>query len=434
MALRGTGVTTLTFANDSQAAQYITSTVVTDSAPNPYVMNWTQQTLPASTTWTSVVYGNGLWVAVASGGTIAATSPDGITWTQRTLPVSAAWSRVGYGNGMFVALAGGTTIAASSPDGITWTQRTLPVAALWTDVAYGNGVFAAVAAGPSTIAATSPDGVTWTQQVLPSSRYWYAIAYGNGTFVTVSGGVAGGTSDVAATSPDGVTWTQSTLPASRAWTCIAFGNGLFMILEGGGGGANPTSPDGINWTARTTIASVPWHLIAYSNGVFCAYSANGYINRSVNNGLTWSLIVLVGGVSSLAGGVASGSFGGGVSFVEVITGTNKAFTSVDGFGSIISNTRTITTVNTQTVPAYPVPGSNTATATITGLIDITSGGSASAFLMASNSTASHNAYEHGLVRVVLRCADFVAGVGFTIHASSPDRLDGTFEVRYAWSA
>jgi len=82
----------------------------------------------------------------------------------------------------------------------------------------------------------------------------------------------------------------------------------------------------------------------------------------------------------------------------------------------------------------PVVGSNTATATITGLTDITSGGSASALLMASDSTASHNAYEHGLVRVVLRCKDFVAGVGFTIHASSPDRLDGAFEVRYAWSA
>lgn len=82
----------------------------------------------------------------------------------------------------------------------------------------------------------------------------------------------------------------------------------------------------------------------------------------------------------------------------------------------------------------PVVGSNTATVAVTGLTDMTTGGSASAFLMASDSTATHNDYEHGLVPVTLRCADFVAGTGFTIYASTSLRLDKSFKIRYAWSA
>ena len=67
-------------------------------------------TLPSSATWYSVTYGNGVFVAVASSTTAAATSPDGITWTARTLPSSAQWISVTYGNGVFVAV----TIASSA--------------------------------------------------------------------------------------------------------------------------------------------------------------------------------------------------------------------------------------------------------------------------------------------------------------------------------
>jgi hypothetical protein len=37
--------------------------------------------------------------------------------------------------GVFVAVAQGSSIAASSTDGITWTQRALPVSANWRGVA-----------------------------------------------------------------------------------------------------------------------------------------------------------------------------------------------------------------------------------------------------------------------------------------------------------
>ena len=106
--------------------------------------NSVASTIPVSTTWFSVTYGNGVFVAV-NNTNIAATSPDGITWTQRALPVSANWQSVTYGNGVFVAVAYGSAIAATSPDGITWTQRALPVSVNWYSVTYGNGVFVTVA-------------------------------------------------------------------------------------------------------------------------------------------------------------------------------------------------------------------------------------------------------------------------------------------------
>jgi len=73
--------------------------------------------------WSSVAYGNGIFVAVDLGG-IVIKSLDGETWTV----VSSSddnWSSVTYGNGIFVVIAwegGGMT----SPDGDTWTLISTP--------------------------------------------------------------------------------------------------------------------------------------------------------------------------------------------------------------------------------------------------------------------------------------------------------------------
>lgn len=54
--------------------------------------------LPASATWNKVTYGQGLFVAVAAGTTTCATSPDGVTWTAQTMPSSSNWKGVVFGN------------------------------------------------------------------------------------------------------------------------------------------------------------------------------------------------------------------------------------------------------------------------------------------------------------------------------------------------
>jgi hypothetical protein len=74
-----------------------------------------------------------------------------------------------------------------------------------------------------------------------------------------------------------------------------------------------------------------------------------------------------------------------------------------------------------------------ASVVVTGVTGIAADSSVSAFLVASDSTADHNAYEHEILDLRLSCDSIVPGVGFSINAYSKERLDGDFKVRYAWS-
>ena len=94
-----------------------------------------------------------LWrqeMAGSSGGSTILTSPDGVTWTSRDANVFHELSGINFGNGIFVAVGSGggpNEVIDTSPDGINWTVRLL-VAGTGTSlsrVAYGVGTF--VAAG-----------------------------------------------------------------------------------------------------------------------------------------------------------------------------------------------------------------------------------------------------------------------------------------------
>jgi len=100
--------------------------------------------------WTnSVAYGAGVFVAVGTTTAGAATniansSPDGVTWTQRTLPATQTWTSVTYANGYFIAIGttgAASTVIASSPDGTTWTSRTVPSSTNRYGVAGGDNKF-----------------------------------------------------------------------------------------------------------------------------------------------------------------------------------------------------------------------------------------------------------------------------------------------------
>ena len=104
-------------------------------------------TLPASTTWTSLAYGNGRFVAMAVTGRIAYSLDFGVTWIQppttagattSVLSSSYTWTKVRYGQGLFFAIAQGTTVCATSPDGVDWTVSALTGGPTWTNIAFGN--------------------------------------------------------------------------------------------------------------------------------------------------------------------------------------------------------------------------------------------------------------------------------------------------------
>ena len=104
----------VTVANASTRAAYSTNGGQT----------WTASTLPgASSDWTAVAYGNERFVAVAGTSRKPVYSFDGITWY--TSNYSFAADHVCYGNGVFLALETGGTTAYVSEDGTFWKQRTV---------------------------------------------------------------------------------------------------------------------------------------------------------------------------------------------------------------------------------------------------------------------------------------------------------------------
>ena len=242
---------------------------------SPDGVNWTARSAALNIGWGSVTFGNGLFVALSpmsTNGQCAGgygtdqvmTSPDGVTWTARLAADCNSWSSVTFGNGMFVAVgdrANAGTRVMTSPDGVNWTARTAPIEYL-SSVTYGNGMFVAISYVGSNRVMTSPDGVTWTAQSAPEG-FWYSVTYGNGTFVAVA------PDSKVMTSPDGSTWTEGTPAAAEEWVRVTFGNGLFVAV--GPYGAVMTSPDGFSWSRPSAPVS-QWWSVTYGQGIFVAVS------------------------------------------------------------------------------------------------------------------------------------------------------------------
>ncbi len=127
-------------------------------------------TKPSVYTLQSVAYGNGKFVIFGSSTENGmAYSIDGVTWTYKALGFNGGmWTTVGFGNGVFVALAQATSRAAYSFDGETWNEMTMPAARTWT-LKYANGYF--MAEGDDTIA-ISENGKDWTKLSPPASGTW----------------------------------------------------------------------------------------------------------------------------------------------------------------------------------------------------------------------------------------------------------------------
>ncbi|HBS04251.1 MAG TPA: hypothetical protein DEA96_04745, partial [Leptospiraceae bacterium] len=72
-------------------------------------------------------------------------SDDGQDWTAGPASELSSWSSVTYGNGLFVAVADfGTNRVMTSPNGINWTSRTAAENNFWRSVTFANGIFVSV--------------------------------------------------------------------------------------------------------------------------------------------------------------------------------------------------------------------------------------------------------------------------------------------------
>lgn len=118
---------------------------------------------PAEVAWKAVAYGAGLFVAVATGGSVA-TSVDGLSWTPRDAAEPNDWNGICWSGSLFVAVASsGTHRVQTSSNGTSWTAQTAAAANAWDCVAAGNGLVVALSTtGSGNRAQKSTDGTTWT--------------------------------------------------------------------------------------------------------------------------------------------------------------------------------------------------------------------------------------------------------------------------------
>lgn len=80
------------------------------------------------------------------------------------------------------------------------------------------------------------------------------------------------------------------------------------------------------------------------------------------------------------------------------------------------------------------PGTNIVTTAVSSST-ISSTSKVEIYLMGTDSTATHNAFEHSILPLdlALSCISITAGVGFTAQAATTLRLTGTFTARWVWA-
>jgi len=307
--------------------------------------NWSAGgSLPSSGNWTGITHGLiddgstiakvSRFVAVQSGADIAAYSDDGgATWTQTALPASANWSSVVYGNGKYVAIASNSTTTAVSNDGVIWDQNGTLQSTGFVDIAYGAGYYVAVKPSASTGAINrSLDGVSWTAEDLNASHTWNSIAYGDNAFVVVATD-----SNAGEVSGDaGANWTATTMGSPDStdpagYQQVRYGQGVFIattyLASVTGYSTVMKSENGIYWEA----VDLP------SPGTFSGYNAVAFGNP--NRVGHWAIISYASGTH--VANLKTGAKARARSFVS----TEKIFAirlTEPGSGYVTAPTMTVT--------------------------------------------------------------------------------------------
>ena len=221
--------------------QYDSSNRFTISATTGEVIWGESYSLPASTYWRHISYGNGVWVALSSSEAIGAyfeeSNTESTAFTQTTLPYTQAWYDLQFCGDKFIAA--GRNGFAYSVDGKSWNQCTgsFPTVNGW-GLAYANGVYIACSYN-LTYFLRSSDGITWeTGANTPDGgNCAYRIATDGDVFVAVYNG-----SKNAYYSYDGDNWEYAPVAVSNGGEIGArhgfiFHNGKFYAAMQNSSGA-----------------------------------------------------------------------------------------------------------------------------------------------------------------------------------------------------
>jgi len=253
--------------------------------------------------WTSIIYGNGKYVAAGTGGYVT-TSTDGINWTTPTKlnfkPVNDI-TALAYGNGKFVIITNG--MYTISYDGITWSTPIQFNSSMGVDsvirvnqLTYGNNRFVYHdKAGTITIFDDNLNVLA-----TPDDKFPFPVKYQDGLFRTLAAGSSDNTF-VVKTSHDCIDWetvspeftTKSYVSYIRDFT---YANNSYVITYDAdiivvtGTSCNThTMPSVISGYSNHTLK------IVYCNGRFvcltevCKYVSLYYLLTSID-GANWSVL------------------------------------------------------------------------------------------------------------------------------------------------
>ena len=199
--------------------------------------------------WSSIVFSDDYYkkfIAVANSSNYYLIG-DGVNWEEKQFNSSMKWTSIAYGNGYFMAVASNSTTSAYSTGGTGWSYPSISQLS-WTSVCFGDEKFVAVASNSSEGAYYDTE---WHSNTMPSAD-WKSITYGNGKFVAVATGGKFAHSD------NGIEWSEllDISETSRSWVSVSFGNDIFVAIA-----QDSTvcafSHDGVNWTYQLHLTHVP---------------------------------------------------------------------------------------------------------------------------------------------------------------------------------
>ena len=155
--------------------------------------------------------------------------------------------------------------------------------------------------GDGIVVKTTNGGNTWTQ-------VWQGAGRGieGACFVdTDHGFIAGwpklgqGWSGFAKTTDGGTTWTPVSVTNDiYFFTDVIFkdaSNGILMGQTNTGAGVWVTNNGGTTWSVGTGLNGIPQHGCHVSGNIYFLVDNNGHIQKSTNNGLSWTTVYNVGG-------------------------------------------------------------------------------------------------------------------------------------------
>lgn len=288
--------------------------------------------------WSSIAYGNTVFISVSNEGYIMRSTDTGATWTPPMLFSQS--NAIAYGgNDTFVSM-GTTNIRISTDDGVTWITRNNPFGTDFsvtpcTSIAYGNGRFVAVtdtsSAVPSltlgSVIESTDNGQTFTLQASPLNK-WNAVAYGDGTFVAVGASSSTFDSPIMISRKNGSggmdAWELVSNLASDIveleWSSIIFGNGTFIATSRTSDKYIKSIDGGGHWQVGSFGSNINVNHIVFGSGLFFAPLSPGTHSTGGNPAIVskdgwtnWNTISL-GGDSSTEYG--SSAYGNG-SFISV---------------------------------------------------------------------------------------------------------------------